>query len=99
MKTFCAFILIGLTACVSAQDQPVSSALNCKTDAQLAAEAEAAVAAVEKRMKTGEPAPVRPEDAGKTPAQLAEEAAMASQPCEDHPPTNDMQEIPQVDRF
>jgi hypothetical protein len=99
MKTFGAFILIGLTACVSAQDRTVGSAPNCKLDTQIVAEAEAAVAAVEKRLKTGEPAPVRPEDAGKTPAQLAEEAAISSQPCENHPPTNDMQEIPQVDRF
>ena len=98
MNTFGAFILIGLTACVSAQDRTVGSALNCKTDAQLVAEAEATVAAVEKRLKTGESAPVRSEDAGKTPAQLAKEAATDSQPCENHPTANDMQEIPQVDR-
>jgi hypothetical protein len=65
----------------------------------LVAEAEAAIAAVEKRLETGKPTPVRPEEAGKTPAQLAEEAAMSSQPCEEHPPMNDLQEIPQIDRL
>jgi len=99
MKAFSTFILIGLTGCVSAQDRTVSSAPNCKTDAQLVAEAETAIAAVEQRLKTGEPAPVRSEDAGKTPAQLAEEAAMSSQPCENHPATNDTEEIPQIDRL
>jgi hypothetical protein len=96
MKILCTFILLGLTACVSAQDGVVSSTPKCMTDAQILADVKAALASAEERSRTGEPAPVKPEDAKKTPAQLAEEAAMSSPPCDAQQPATNMPELPQV---
>jgi len=99
MKAFIAFGLIGLVACASAQNQAVSAAHDCKSDAQVLADAEAALAATRERLKSGMLTQPNPEDAGKSPAQLAEEAAASAQPCDAQNPATDSQELPQIQRI
>ena len=99
MKAFIAFCLIGCAACTSAQSQAVSAAHDCKTDAQVLADAEAALAATKERLKSGKLAQPKPEDAGKSPAQLAEEAATSGEPCGAQNPSTDSEDLPQIQRF
>ena len=97
MKCLCAILLVTLFGCTSTARPAVASETPCKTDAALAAEAEATAMAVERAVATGQSPPAT-EDASKTPAQLAQEAAMEAAPCGAVPMTDSQSEIPQIDR-
>ena len=97
MRVFLIVALLLLCSCAPAERRQAKAASLCKTDAELIADAEAALAAAKERERTGESAPVDERDAGKTAGQLAQEAAMSTDvPCNPGRPDPNAKEIPQI---
>jgi hypothetical protein len=95
MKSIVAALTFLLASCSAAHPTETGGSL-CKTPEQVAAEAEATLRDVQQRIASGDPPPLRPEDLGKSPAKLAEEAAIAGEPCPLTLPPPGAQELPQI---
>ena len=93
MKWFIAALVLLVASCTSTDHV----ASKCKSDERAARDAVSALREAEHRSATGASAPVRTEDSGKTPAQLAQEAAAETYvPCTEEPTIPDAPEIPQI---
>jgi hypothetical protein len=98
MKYLLAIFLAAISGCTSNAQSAAVSESRCKSDAELAAVAEKTALAVQQAISTNRPLPTNTADTGKTPAQLAQEAALEAAPCDSYLPASSSVEIPQVDR-
>ena len=93
MKWFVAALTLSIASCSSAD----GGVAKCKSDEQIAHDADLALRKAKSRSEHGQSASVRIEDKDKTPAQLAQEAAERTYaPCPEDPPASNAPEIPQI---
>ena len=97
MKILFAILLLGLASCSSARQENNNSA-TCISDEQIASNAEKALQDAKARSESDQLAPQAPEDNGKSPSQLAQEAASEgmANPCDSQASDPNAPEIPQI---